>query len=75
VFVLDGPEYKRAKGDPGPLLAPWYNRKTISISCDRKHDGLLFSPALAEAVTRGFEILIPLYRYFITLDGDPEIPY
>ena len=30
-FVLEGEMYKRPKGDPGPLLFPWYNRKNIDL--------------------------------------------
>jgi len=72
IFVLDGPDYKRAKGNPGVLLSPWYNKKTLSLSCDRSHDELLFSPALARTIIDGFERLVPLYRYFVTLDNDPD---
>ncbi len=72
VFQLDGEDYKQPKGNPGALLAPWYNKKTISFSCDRLHDDLLFSPALVRTVTDGYLSLMPLYRYFITLDGDPD---
>lgn len=72
LFVLDGPDYRRPRGNPGALLAPWYNKKTISLSCDRPHGELSFSPDLSRTLVEGFETLIPFYRYFVTLDGDPD---
>lgn len=75
LFVLDGPDYHRPKGDPGPLLAPWYNKKTLSLSCDRTHDGVSFSRELVGMLTEGYESLLPFYRYFITLDGGPDPRY
>lgn len=72
LFVLDGPDYHRPKGDPGPLLTPWYNKKTLSLSCDRSHDKISFSGELVRVLTEGYESLLPLYRYFVTLDSDPD---
>lgn len=37
--------YKRPKGDPGPLLFPWYNRKNIALTWDRNCEGSLFTPS------------------------------
>ena len=71
VFALHGEDYKRPKGQAVPLLAPWYNKKGFSLSCERSHDALLRSPALADALTEGFERLLPLYCYFLSLEGDP----
>lgn len=44
-FVLEGEMYKRPKGDPGPLLFPWYNRKNIALTWDRNCEGSLFTPS------------------------------
>ena len=69
-FTLEGAEYKRPKGDPGPLLTPWYNRKSISITRDENCEGLLFQPELAEQVAEGFRFLVPYYEYLFSLAGD-----
>ena len=70
-FRQEGAEYKRTKGDPGGLLAPWYNRKSIAISRDENCGGLLFQPELAEQVIQGFRFLKPYYEYLFSLAGDP----
>ena len=70
-FTLEGAEYKRPKGDPGPMLTPWYNRKSISITRDENCEGLLFQPELAEQVAEGFRFLVPYYEYLFSLAGDP----
>ena len=71
-FVLGGEEYKRPKGDAGPLLNPWYNRKNLFLSFDDDPEGALFTPQLKEDILEGFHTLMPLYRYLDTLSGDPE---
>lgn len=70
-FVLEGAQYKRPKGDPGPLLYPLYNRKQISLSCDCNCEGLFFRPELAEQVLEGWKSLEPFYRWLRTLAADP----
>lgn len=72
VFALQGEDYKRPKGTCSPLLAPWYNKKGFSLSCDRPHDALIHSPALTDALLEGFEALLPFYRYLMLLEGDPD---
>lgn len=69
-FVLEGQVYKRPKGDPGPLLSPWYNRKQISLASDHNCEGLLFTPELAGQVLEGFRFLTPYYLYLRDLVGD-----
>ena len=70
-FVLEGQTYKQPKGDPGPLLSPWYNRRQIGLSSDHNCEGVLFTPELAEQVLAGFRFLTPYYRYLRDLAGDP----
>ena len=70
-FQLEGAEYKRHKGDPGPLLFPWYNRRQISLSSDHNCEGLLFTPQLVDQILKGFHFLEPYYRYLDALAGDP----
>ena len=71
-FVLGGECYARPKGDPGPLLEPWYNARNISFSRDRAPDGDVFAPDLAARVVEGFRWLMPFYRYLVTLPTDPD---
>ena len=73
-FVLEGECYKRPKGDPGPLLSTWYNRRRILLSSDHNCEGLLFTPQLAGQVLAGFRFLVPYYQYLRDLAGDPPPP-
>ena len=70
-FVLEGEMYKRPKGDPGPLLFPWSNRKNIALTWDRNCEGSLFTPELAGEAEESFLFLKPYYDYFLSLRGDP----
>ena len=65
--LLEGEEYKRAKGHPQPPLDQWYNRKTIDLTCQREMDALLYSPGLVEELLDAFEELLPYYHYFTAL--------
>ena len=71
-FHLEAQPYKRPKGDPGPLLSDRYNARSFSLSCDRAHDSLLFSHDLVDELAAGFGELTPFYRYFLSLEGDPD---
>lgn len=70
-FQLYGELYKRPKGDPGPLLFPWYNRRQIGLASEHNCEGLFFQPELAEQVLEGFRFLIPYYQYLRSLAADP----
>ncbi len=67
VFALRGTDYARSKGDPGELLAPWYQKKSVSLECERPLDEVIFSHRLAEDILADYETLMPLYRYFKNL--------
>jgi len=71
-FVLEGEDYKRPKGDPGKLLYDWYNKKTFSLIHEEKVGPAIYSPDLVQRLVDGFSFLVPFYRYFSTLDGDPD---
>ena len=70
-FVLEGELYKRPKGDPGPLMSPWYNRRQITLASDHNCEGVLFTPQLADQVIQGFCFLEPYYCWLQSLAGDP----
>lgn len=62
-FQLQGEDYARSKGDPGPLLREWYNKRTISIGADRPFDELLCSAELVDTLVEDFTFLKPYYDY------------
>ncbi|MPM01564.1 hypothetical protein SDC9_47804 [bioreactor metagenome] len=71
-FILEGDEYVKPKRDPGAPLSDWYNKKNFSLIHEEDVSQTVFSPDLAERIKHGFEFLIPFYRYFISLEGDPR---
>lgn len=70
-FELEGEMYKRPKGDPGPLLYPWYNRRQIGFGRDENCEGAFFTPQLADKVLDGWKSLVPHYRWLRELSADP----
>lgn len=73
-FSLSGEEYRRPKGDKGALLNPWYNRRSIALTCDRPCEGRLFTPELADEIVDGIDFLLPYFEYLASLPSDPEPP-
>ena len=72
-FVLNGEEYKKSKpGVPDPVLEPWFRKKNFSIVHEEPLTEELFSRGIAERLKAGYDFLLPYYRYFVTLDGDPD---
>ena len=71
-FALDGPEYARTKIGPTPKTQEWYNKKSFSLIHSQPNGEELFSADLAEQLVNGYEFLMPLYDYFVTLDLDPD---
>lgn len=65
---LWGEEYKRPKADRGPLLNPWYNRKTISAGYENFFGPDLFSPDLPALLTESLLPLAPLYDFLLEVD-------
>lgn len=71
VFVLEGEDYKKSKGETTALLAPWYNKKTLALT-GHGQPSETFSPAFVDKLTGGYKALMPFYRYFISLEGDRD---
>ena len=72
-FVLMGEEYKQPRGEaPSPLLEPWYLKKNYSIGHEDKLTDELFSRNIVEHLCGGYDFLLPYYRYFAALEGDPD---
>ena len=70
-FQLEGEPYKRPKGDPGPLLYPWYNSRQFSLCRDENCEGDFFTPALKDRVLEGWRSLVPVYRWLLAVEADP----
>lgn len=75
-FTLEGELYKRPKGDPGPLLYPWYNRRQLSLCCDCNCEDAFFSHELVSQVFEGWKSLVPHYRWMrsLAMEPTPEHP-
>ena len=70
-FVLEGEAYKKPKGSLSPLLDPWYNNRSFSLVAQGPASET-FHPAFAQTLVDGYQSLMPLYRYLVTLDGDRD---
>jgi uncharacterized protein (TIGR02453 family) len=69
-FVLEGEKYKRILNPELPDdLNEWYQRKEICFICNRNADERLFSAELAEDIARGFQVLAPMYDFFLGMRG------
>ena len=64
VFQLEGESYARAKGHADERIGAWYNKKYISLSCERKYDDLCYSHDLVGVIEEGFAFLMPYYEFF-----------
>ena len=72
VFRLMGPDYKRPRGDVGPLLNPWYNKKWIGIEAEFDFEGDIFSPALPQILAEGYGRLMPYYDLLRRFRQEPQ---
>ena len=64
---LIGPLYKRPKGDLGPLLNPWYNRRYLAVESAHDFGGDLLRPDLPKKLVNTYEKLMPLYEYLLEI--------
>lgn len=62
-YLLYGQVYKRPKADRGELINPWYNRRHISVGYEQGYGGVMYTPALPDALSETFAHLMPLYRF------------
>ena len=62
----------KGSGAPDPMLEPWYRLKNFSIAHEEPLTEELFSRDIAERLKKGYDFLLPYYRYFVTLDGDAD---
>ena len=66
-FVVEGEEYKRPKGDRGPLLNKWYNRRHLALAHTEDFGGALLESTLPETLADAFTRLMPMYGFFLEI--------
>jgi len=64
-FRITGEEYRRPKGDHGPLINQWYNRKRLGVECSYDFGGELLTDRLPEILADCYGQLMPLHEYFM----------
>jgi uncharacterized protein (TIGR02453 family) len=74
IFVPDGEEYKKKKGEKTGVLALWYNRKNPGMTAWRELGDELYSSDFAGKLAGELSVLIPLYLYLKELDGGERLP-
>ena len=62
---LGGPEYKRPKGDLGPAINPWYNRRYLFVESEHDFGGDALSAGLPKKLLSAYEKLMPMYAYLM----------
>ena len=62
---LGGPEYKRPKGDLGPAINPWYNRRYLFVESEHDVGGDALSAGLPKKLLSAYEKLMPMYAYLM----------
>lgn len=69
IFQMEGAMYKKTLNDSiTAAQREWYQRKEIYFVCNRKIDERLFSrEELLEDLITGFNILAPVYNFFLGL--------
>lgn len=66
-FKLTGETYVRSKGDVGPLLQPWFDRRRICLEYSSEHNERGYSSQLRQDLLDGFAFLTPYYRYLLQI--------
>lgn len=69
-FVLDGQQYAKPKREAGEPLADWYNMRSFSLIHEEPLTDVLLSASLTDRLLRGFEFLLPFYRYLASMESD-----
>ena len=62
-FTIEGPKYKKLKGDHGEIVNEWYNRKYVSLICKRDYDELLYGENLYMVLADAFTKLMPMCKF------------
>ncbi len=68
-FVVEGENYKRLFDPTKPdAIQNFYQRKNIYFVCNREIDDILFSEKLVKRMITAFNLLDPIYWYFMKLN-------
>ena len=62
---LGGAEYKRPKGDRGPVINPWYNRRYFYVESEQDFGGDALQADLPKKLVSTYEKLMPMYEYLM----------
>ena len=62
-YTLDGPLFKRPKGDFGDTVNEWYNRKSAFVYHEENFGGALLTPDMPLILADSFTKLMPMYDY------------
>lgn len=64
-YEVEGPEYKRKKGEFGNATDNWYNRKGVSVNHSEDFGQRASSPKLPLILADEFSELMPMYDYLL----------
>lgn len=62
-IVIQGDEYKKPKGDFGPIINKWYNRKYVDAISNHDFEGEIFSEDLSSILASEFGRMMPMYKF------------
>jgi len=69
VFSVVGESFKRPRFSQAPEeLQPYLNRKNLAFCFSSPDLKQTLSPAIADEIISGFELLKPVYRFLLGLD-------
>ena len=69
-FRLWGEEYKRPKGDRGPLINPWFNRRHFSVGYEHGYGGVMYTDALPGVLADDFGAMMPMFLFLSEVYND-----
>ena len=62
-FVLEGPEYRKPKGDFGPAANNWYNRKWVDLNHTENFGGAILLPEYPEILADFFGQFMSMFEF------------
>ena len=62
-YSIDGPFFKRPKGDYGTIINEWYNRKWTFVYHEENFGGPILTAEMPHILVDSFTKLMPMYDY------------
>lgn len=62
-YKIEGPEYKKPKGDYSPAVNAWYNRKSASLVKTEDFGGEILLPEFPQILADSFTPLLPMWQF------------